>query len=94
MSARAGSTIDRCRDQTIQHSAIMEFLPVPGHSRRPPRSGALVWSVAAPDGTILGSITQANTVPAGSLDTDWDEMAPSVAAGAASGIFELVNKLR
>jgi hypothetical protein len=66
----------------------------PGSPRGGFQKVALVWSVAAPDGTILGTITQANTVPAGSLDADWDEMAPSVAAGAASGIFELVNKLR
>jgi hypothetical protein len=55
---------------------------------------AIVWSVASPDGRALGVIKQANRVPAGSLDSSWGETASYAAQAAATGIFDLVKKLR
>jgi hypothetical protein len=54
---------------------------------------ALKWAVQAPDGGKLGDVNQANNVPAGSLDAGWGEIAGFAVEAAATGIFELINKL-
>jgi hypothetical protein len=55
---------------------------------------ALNWKVLAPNGALLGTIAQNNTVPAGSLDRGWGETAMYAAEAAAGGIFELLSKPR
>jgi hypothetical protein len=64
----------------------------------PPKGEAqtvtLRWTVKAPDGQVLGTVEQANDVPAGSLDNGWGEAADHAALAAAQGIFDLVDKLR
>ena len=64
----------------------------------PPRDGAqqvhLQWTVKDPAGKVLGSMKQANQVPAGSLDKAWGLTAEYAAEAAGMGIFELVDKLR
>ena len=54
----------------------------------------LAWTVKSPTGKVLGVIRQANTVPSGSLDAGFGPAARPVAEAAASGIFQLVRKLR
>ncbi|NJM31134.1 MAG: hypothetical protein HC855_14510 [Rhizobiales bacterium] len=54
----------------------------------------VTWKVAAPDGRSLGSIKQANSVAVGSLDKGFGENAAYVTEAAATGIFDLVKKLR
>src|SRR5918994_7938864 len=54
----------------------------------------LSWTVRTPDGRVVGTVEQANDVPAGALDKDWGETAEHAAQAAASGIFDLVDKLR
>jgi len=64
----------------------------------PPSEGvqrvSLEWTVNDPEGKVLGSIKQANQVPAGSLDGKWGLTADYAAEAASYGIFELVSKLR
>ena len=64
----------------------------------PPSEGgqrvALAWTVTSPDGRPLGTIRQSNTVPSGSLDKAWGDNALYAAQAAATGIFDLVKKLR
>jgi hypothetical protein len=55
---------------------------------------SLAWTVSAPDGKILGTISQSNLVPAGSIDLGWGDTARQVAEAAALGIFDVVKKLR
>jgi hypothetical protein len=55
---------------------------------------ALNWKVLAPNGALLGTIAQNNTVPAGSLDRGWGDTATYAAEAAAGGIFELLSKPR
>jgi len=52
----------------------------------------IVWVVRRPDGDTVGRISQANSVPAGSLDGSWGSVAPVVADGAASGLIDLIRK--
>jgi hypothetical protein len=54
----------------------------------------LVWTVAAPDGAVLGRIVQENQVEAGTLDQGFGETARYAAEGAAEGIFKLIQGLR
>jgi len=52
----------------------------------------LKWIVAMPDGKVLGTIAQANQVPAGSLDKGWGQTADLAAQAASQGIFAVVKK--
>jgi hypothetical protein len=57
------------------------------------QSIAIRWSVQAPDGTELGTVTQSNKVRAGSLDRLWGETAYAVAEAAYDGIGALLQKV-
>ncbi len=63
-----------------------------------PRSGVqqvkLSWAVKLPTGEILGTVRQANDVPAGSLNKGWGKTARYAAEAAAEGIFNLVEQAR
>jgi hypothetical protein len=60
----------------------------------PTQKVTLTWSVKTPKGTSLGDVSQANDVPAGSLDAGWGENAGLAAKAAADGIFRLIEKYR
>jgi hypothetical protein len=55
---------------------------------------ALAWTLISPDGETLGTVNQANTVPATSISAGWGDTAIYAAQAAASGIFDLVKTLR
>ena len=48
------------------------------------------WSVSDPDGKRLGTVSQKNEVPQGSLDSSWGKTADAAAAAAAQGIIKLL----
>jgi hypothetical protein len=53
----------------------------------------LVWHLTrADDGSELGKITQANRIPAGSLDGAWGSTAEIIAEGTAAGIRDLIDQ--
>jgi hypothetical protein len=54
----------------------------------------IVWHVEAPDGRLLGDVKQVNIVPEGSVNTGFGEASTAIAEGAATGIFDLVDKYR
>jgi hypothetical protein len=54
----------------------------------------LKWIITTPEGKTLGDISQANDVPAGSLDGGWGENARFATEAAAEGIFKLIQKYR
>jgi len=78
------------RSDALTISGKVDLGPKDGDSQRI----ALDWTVASPDGKTLGTISQANSVPAGSLDINWGDTAIYAAEAAATGIFDLVKKLR
>lgn len=51
------------------------------------------WRVTRPDGEEVGIVTQANEIPAGSLEGAWGEVAGYVALAAAEGIADLVRRI-
>jgi hypothetical protein len=54
----------------------------------------LQWIVTTPDGKVLGDVSQANPVAAGSLDKGWGENARFASEAAATGIFKLIQNYR
>ena len=52
------------------------------------------WDVLSPDGRKVGTVSQKNAVPAGSLDGSWGKIADAAAGAAASGIVKLLPKSR
>jgi hypothetical protein len=48
------------------------------------------WTVADPNGKKLGTVSQKNEVPQGSLDGAWGKTADAAAAAAAQGILKLL----
>ena len=48
------------------------------------------WSVLDPKGKKLGTVSQKNEVPQGSLDGTWGKTADAAAAAAAQGILKLL----
>ena len=50
------------------------------------------WSVINEEGQELGSVTQSNVVPLGTLDGSWGDLAHAVADGAADGVVTLLRE--
>lgn len=50
------------------------------------------WDVKDPAGKRLGTVTQKNEIPAGSLDGAWGQTADAAAAAAAQGIIKLLRE--
>jgi hypothetical protein len=50
------------------------------------------WSVLKPDGSSAGEVKQENTIPQGSLDGAWGEIALAVASAAVDGLVEVINR--
>lgn len=64
----------------------------------PPQGGKqqvkVNWALVRPDGSQVGQVSQANAVPAGSLDGPWGEVAYAVASAAVPGITALIERAR
>jgi len=50
------------------------------------------WQVLDPSGKRLGTVSQQNTIPKGSLNGPWGAIAPAAADAAADGIIKLLPK--
>jgi hypothetical protein len=48
------------------------------------------WRVKDSSGNAIGTVTQKNAIPPGSLDTSWGQTADAAAAAAAQGIIKLL----
>jgi hypothetical protein len=61
-----------------------------GASRDGKQSIQIDWNVIDPSGKKLGTVSQKNEVPTGSLDGAWGKTADAAAAAAAQGIVKLL----
>ena len=52
------------------------------------------WSLIDGQGKELGSVSQNNTVPAGSLDGEWGDIAHAIADGGADGVTTLLREVQ
>jgi hypothetical protein len=50
------------------------------------------WQVLDPNGKRLGTVSQQNTIPKGSLNGPWGAIADAAAGAAADGIVKLLPK--
>jgi hypothetical protein len=50
------------------------------------------WQVLDPSGKRLGTVSQQNTIPKGSLNGPWGAIADAAAGAAADGIVKLLPK--
>lgn len=50
------------------------------------------WALSSAKGVRIGEVAQENTIPAGSLDGAWGDIAYAVASAAAPGIAQLVER--
>lgn len=82
--------IDAPREDAITIAGNVSLGEVKGKGQ----TVALSWTVKTYDGTVLGTIKQANTVPAGSLDKSWGEAAGYAAEAGATGIYDLIKRYR
>ncbi len=62
-----------------------------GQKQKGTQPVVLAWVVTDPAGSVLGTVKQANKVPAGSVDQGFGPNAKFVAQAAAPGIFNLVK---
>lgn len=52
------------------------------------------WQVIDPKGKKIGTVTQQNTIPKGSLNGPWGAIADAAAGAAADGIIKLLPRSR
>ena len=52
----------------------------------------ITWAVTRPSGVLCGKVSQLNSVPAGSLDHYWGDVAAAVAQEASGGIDTVVDR--
>jgi hypothetical protein len=52
----------------------------------------ITWTVTRPSGVLCGKVSQLNSVPAGSLDHSWGDVAAAVAQEASGGINAVVDR--
>jgi hypothetical protein len=84
---------------TVVHAAAADAITIRGKVSVGKAAAAkqtvrLSWVVVAPDGKVLGTISQANDVAAGSLAKGWGENARFATEAAAEGIFKLIQSYR
>jgi hypothetical protein len=90
LSGAGWPVVEAPRADALTITGAVKVMPPRGQSQKV----ALAWTVKSPDGRVLGTIKQANDVPAGSLDKGWGDNAVQAAQAAAVGIANLVKKLR
>jgi hypothetical protein len=61
-----------------------------GQAKEGKQSIHIEWLVRDPQGKKLGTVSQKNEIPAGSLDGPWDRTAEQAAGAAAQGIVKLL----
>ncbi len=84
---------------SVVNAPAPNALTIRGKVQTAPATGGaqnvkLKWIITTPEGKTLGDISQANDVPAGSLDGGWGENARFATEAAAEGIFKLIQKYR
>ncbi len=52
----------------------------------------ITWTVLRPSGVVSGKVSQLNSIPAGTLDQYWGEVADAVTREASGGIETVVER--
>ena len=82
----------RLAKSSIEASHTIEGNVVVGASRGGQQPIQIDWVVKTPVGKKLGTVSQKNKIPVGSLDGEWGATASVAASAAAQGIIKLLPK--
>lgn len=85
--ARTGIALS---DKPSSQTYTVEGRVAMGKSSDGKQAIAIDWNVTDPRGKKLGTVSQKNEVPQGSLDGSWGKTADAAAAAAAQGILKLL----
>jgi hypothetical protein len=77
-------------NQTAANGYRVEGVVKMGQTRDGKQPIQIDWNVKDPQGKRLGTVTQKNEIPEGSLDGAWGKTADAAAAAAAQGIVKLL----
>ncbi len=75
-------------ESTYQLAGEVEVTPLSATQERI----QIVWNLLTPAGTRVGSVKQANTLPAGSTEGSWGQLSYLIAQSAAPGIVTLFKR--
>ncbi len=85
--ARSGIALaDKASAQTYR----VEGKVIVGEGKEGKQPIQIDWNVKDPQGKKLGTVSQKNEIPQGSLDGAWGKTADAAAAAAAQGILKLL----
>ncbi len=87
MAVAGVPVIKKKRKGAITVAGTVKLAPAVGSQQ----TVELAWQVLDAKGKEIGTISQKNQVPAGSLDQGWGQTAQLAAQAAASGIFKLLS---
>lgn len=79
---------ERAGDATLMLGAEVRLSPLSGEPGR--ERIDIAWRLLAPDGRVLGTITQSNDILRGSLDGRWGATALDIANAAVGGLYQLM----
>jgi hypothetical protein len=86
LSRNGVALTDKPQGQTYR----VEGKVVVGEGKEGKQPIQIVWNVKDPSGKKLGTVSQKNEIPQGSLDGAWGKTADAAAAAAAQGILKLL----
>ncbi len=86
------SGISLANGAAVQGAHRVEGKVAMGPAQSGKQSISIDWVVKDPGGNKLGTVTQKNQIPAGSLNGPWGPTAGAAAAAAAQGIVRLLPK--
>lgn len=55
---------------------------------------SIAWTVSAPDGKELGTVSQGGPMPAGTMGKAWGRTAHMIAAGGVDGVLQILDSTR
>ncbi len=90
MAVAGVPVVNKKRKGAITVAGTVKLSPAAGSQQ----TVELAWQVLDAKGKEIGTITQKNQVPAGSLDQGWGSTAQLAAQAAASGIFKLLGNVQ
>jgi hypothetical protein len=79
-------TTPESADFTVKGEVIVSPLP------KRQQQIEVVWTVTRPSGVVTGKVSQLNSLPAGTLDLYWGDVAVVVTQEAASGVNTVVER--
>ncbi len=92
MTRALGGAGFRLSDAPVAGALVIAGRVAVSAPREGRQTAEITWAVRRTDGTELGTLSQINAVPAGSLDGAWGPTARAVADAAVGGVRDLLDR--